>query len=518
MDVVSEEMTEGFVCSRWWTRAWTLQELVAPTNVQFYNALWQRIGSKTASISIITSVTGIDEETLRSPRRMFDKSIAQRLSWAASRKAKRTEDRTYSLIGLLGVRGMAMQYGEGSGAFTRLQELILQDNNDQTLFAWNFVPKTISKIHEIDNHEIADSSASLEAGSGSLKNSEDRRTKSDQIDQEPKLYMDESRLCPSPDGLFAMDPDCFRCCSGVVFQDIHGFGSDLIKLNGAWRMNMPIVHVKARRMTYQVGLLPCSYVGRPYHLLGILLYSWNGSNRYHRISLRRQIFTFLVNTALIGDYHVERLWIEGFEKAKSLGKQDMKDYRSIRIRIKTDQDDWCFTTATPKEATWSATDMVLRCSLHLFDKRKAQDHVLLSSKYRTCAQINFALGLPTLLALQSPAGGELDKSRIVVFVGDQSDEDWALRLKQMWDEIDNAENSTPKWTIQASITTRRVFNQLMSTLEITDTESALDHDKLREAIWFIRSQGKRLSAIDRIDREWRRMRHALHACQVGGAV
>ncbi|CAN9130426.1 unnamed protein product [Alternaria alternata] len=336
MDVVSEEMTEGFVCSRWWTRAWTLQELVAPTNVQFYNALWQRIGSKTASISIITSVTGIDEETLRSPRRMFDKSIAQRLSWAASRKAKRTEDRTYSLIGLLGVRGMAMQYGEGSGAFTRLQELILQDNNDQTLFAWNFVPKTISKIHEIDNHEIADSSASLEAGSGSLKNSEDRRTKSDQIDQEPKLYMDESR----------------------------------------------------------------------------------------------------------------------FEKAKSLGKQDMKDYRSIRIRIKTDQDDWCFTTATPKEATWSATDMVLRYSLHLFDKRKAQDHVLLSSKYRTCAQINFALGLPTLLALQSPAGGELDKSRIVVFVGDQSDEDWALRLKQMWDEIDNAENKNGEGCVMRSMLAR----------------------------------------------------------------
>lgn len=201
-----------------------------------------------------------------------------------------------------------------------MQELILQDNNDQTLFAWNFVPKTISEIHEIDNHEISDSSASLEAGSGSLKHSEDRRTKSDQIDQEPKLYMDESRLCPSPDGLFAMDPDCFRCCSGVVFQDIHGFGNDLIKLNGAWRMNMPIVHVKARRMTYQVGLLPCSYVGQPYHLSGILLYSWNGSNRYHRISLRRQIFTFLVNTALIGDSHVERLWIEGFEKAKSLGK------------------------------------------------------------------------------------------------------------------------------------------------------------------------------------------------------
>jgi hypothetical protein len=138
---VSNQVEESFMGSRWWTRAWTLQELIAPTDVRFYNVLWQRMGSKKDSISIITSVTGIDRETLHSPLRMFDKSIAQRLSWAAGREAKRAEDRSYSLLGLLGVN-MAMQYGEGGpGAFTRLQEAILQDNNDQTLFAWNCVPK-----------------------------------------------------------------------------------------------------------------------------------------------------------------------------------------------------------------------------------------------------------------------------------------------------------------------------------------------------------------------------------------
>lgn len=101
--------------SRWWSRAWTLQELLAPTDVRFYNVFWKRIGSKRDSILVIKFDTGIDEETLRSPRRMFDKSIAQRLSWAAGRKAKRTEDRAYSMLGILGVN-MAMQYGEGSGA------------------------------------------------------------------------------------------------------------------------------------------------------------------------------------------------------------------------------------------------------------------------------------------------------------------------------------------------------------------------------------------------------------------
>lgn len=112
---ISDQQNGNLMGSRWWSRAWTLQELLAPTDVRFYNVFWQRIGSKRDSILIITFDTGIDEETLRSPKRMFDKSIAQRLSWAAGRKAKRTEDRAYSLLGILGVN-MAMQYGEGSGA------------------------------------------------------------------------------------------------------------------------------------------------------------------------------------------------------------------------------------------------------------------------------------------------------------------------------------------------------------------------------------------------------------------
>jgi hypothetical protein len=262
-------------------------------------------------------------------------------------------------------------------------------------------------------------------------------------------------------------------------------------------------------------------------LLAILLYSWSGGSRYYRIGLGGQTYTFLVDVDLIKDAYVERLWVEGSKGLHLLDQpmadRNVKDYTSIKVRIEPNQDDWCFTTATPKEAIWSSSDMVLRYvtnrpTAHLFGGTDSGDRFLLSFKYCTDAQINFVLELPNLSVVQSPAGGELDRSRIVVFVGNERDEDWALRLKQMWDEIDNAENSTPKWTIQASITTRRVFNQLISTLEITDTESALDHDKLREAIWFIRSQGKRLSAIDRIDREWRRMRHALHACQAGGAV
>jgi hypothetical protein len=146
-DVV--EATHGdFLASRWWTRAWTLQELLASTRVEFYNTYWNYIGSKVTWAAEISCSTGIDEDTLHTPQKMFFKSIAQRMSWAAGRKAKRSEDRAYSLLGIFEI-SMAMQYGEGPRAFMRLQEEILKGNNDQTLFAWSFVPATIQRHFKI---------------------------------------------------------------------------------------------------------------------------------------------------------------------------------------------------------------------------------------------------------------------------------------------------------------------------------------------------------------------------------
>jgi hypothetical protein len=65
--------------SKWWTRAWTLQDLLAPTHVQFYDVHWHHIGPKSDLISIITRVTGVDEETLHCPARMFDKKYCATL-------------------------------------------------------------------------------------------------------------------------------------------------------------------------------------------------------------------------------------------------------------------------------------------------------------------------------------------------------------------------------------------------------------------------------------------------------
>src|SRR6266567_9141134 len=56
------------------------------------------------------------------------------MSWAARRQTTREENIAYCL-GIFGVN-TPTPYGEGKRAFIRLQEGIIMQNNDLTLFAW----------------------------------------------------------------------------------------------------------------------------------------------------------------------------------------------------------------------------------------------------------------------------------------------------------------------------------------------------------------------------------------------
>jgi hypothetical protein len=132
-----------FAKSKWFTRAWTLQELLAPSHIQtddrtgmeFFSREWKRLGSKGGLSSKISDITGIPKEYLE--RRGLEKaSISMRMSWAAHRQATRAEDVAYSLLGIFDVN-MPLLYGEGkSKAFRRLQEEIMKISEDETLFAW----------------------------------------------------------------------------------------------------------------------------------------------------------------------------------------------------------------------------------------------------------------------------------------------------------------------------------------------------------------------------------------------
>jgi hypothetical protein len=122
--------------SKWFTRGWTLQELLAPRRVNLYNATWELIGTKHDMAELISSITGVDQAYLGyRPHPLEAASVAERMSWASKRETKRVEDVAYCLLGIFGV-SMPLLYGEGDRAFQRLQEEIMKQSDDQSIFAW----------------------------------------------------------------------------------------------------------------------------------------------------------------------------------------------------------------------------------------------------------------------------------------------------------------------------------------------------------------------------------------------
>lgn len=121
--------------SRWFTRGWTLQELIAPRKVIFFSKDWEKIATKSELRAEIARITNINQEVLHHPWKMTRYSIAQRMSWASRRSTSKPEDIAYCLLGIMGVN-MPLVYGERERAFVRLQEEIIKNSDDQSIFAW----------------------------------------------------------------------------------------------------------------------------------------------------------------------------------------------------------------------------------------------------------------------------------------------------------------------------------------------------------------------------------------------
>ncbi|KAI0753203.1 HET-domain-containing protein [Daedaleopsis nitida] len=128
----------AFRRSKWFTRGWTLQELIAPRSLVFFSQDWQMLGTKASLSALLEQISGVDADVLTFRRHISDVSVARRMWWASSRQTTRIEDQAYSLMGLFGVH-LPTIYGEGIRAFRRLQEEILKHTSDQTLFAWGHV-------------------------------------------------------------------------------------------------------------------------------------------------------------------------------------------------------------------------------------------------------------------------------------------------------------------------------------------------------------------------------------------
>lgn len=150
-------MIQRFRNSAWFTRGWTLQELLAPQNVVVFCARsWEyfyklvkyehmeyREGSSINRahdqrfITAMEDITGIREINLRDPSTIRLVCIARRMSWAAKRQTTRVEDLAYCLLGLFNIN-MPLLYGEGPKAFYRLQQEIIRQSDDESIFAWKW--------------------------------------------------------------------------------------------------------------------------------------------------------------------------------------------------------------------------------------------------------------------------------------------------------------------------------------------------------------------------------------------
>ncbi|TLD25308.1 hypothetical protein PspLS_05668 [Pyricularia sp. CBS 133598] len=149
-DLVQEHESGWFSC-RWFTRGWTLQELIAPPNVEFYDARWNFMGTKKSVLGLLSSITGIDETVLSGETRLAELPVARKMSWAARRRTGRDEDIAYCLMGLFDLN-MPLLYGEGQKAFIRLQEQILNQTRDLSLLAWT----AQDDLHPYEDYEDGD--------------------------------------------------------------------------------------------------------------------------------------------------------------------------------------------------------------------------------------------------------------------------------------------------------------------------------------------------------------------------
>jgi hypothetical protein len=176
----ASELGHAVSSSRWFTRGWTLQELVAPRNRFFFDADWKLIGkilpdeadvledgpplttplttptSPTPSRRFRSSLMDVDDaegfplsialdqriplDLLCHRTTLADYCVAEKMFYAVKRSTTRPEDRSYSLVGIFDVN-MPLLYGEGGDkAFLRLQEEIIKKDFDHSIFDWALPP------------------------------------------------------------------------------------------------------------------------------------------------------------------------------------------------------------------------------------------------------------------------------------------------------------------------------------------------------------------------------------------
>lgn len=163
-DVFPGDDVQAFRRSDWFTRGWTLQELLAPDNVVFCDASWTVFGTKFDLATMISEITGIQPCYLTNRYMVPNASIATVMSWISLRRTTRKEDIAYCMFGIFDVN-MPLLYGEAHKAFLRLQLEIVRRSRDQSIFVHRGGPST---------HVLTDSPFHFNKCGGTTMSTDDR--------------------------------------------------------------------------------------------------------------------------------------------------------------------------------------------------------------------------------------------------------------------------------------------------------------------------------------------------------
>lgn len=121
--IPTSRLPPSFMHSRWFTRGWTLQELLAPVLVELFSCEGVFIGTRESLEPEIHQITNITTQALRGDS-LSQFNIEDRMAWAAKRETTLEEDQAYCLMGIFDIC-LPVIYGEGkTKAFRRLQEEI----------------------------------------------------------------------------------------------------------------------------------------------------------------------------------------------------------------------------------------------------------------------------------------------------------------------------------------------------------------------------------------------------------
>ncbi|KAK3214017.1 hypothetical protein GRF29_28g1768088 [Pseudopithomyces chartarum] len=131
----AEQPRKAIGDSEWFTRGWTLQELLAPQQMRLYDREWRIIGTRHKLADRITRRTGIEPRFFGNIDLVKGASVARRLFWAAGRTTTKPKDIAYCLVGIMDVY-MPPRYGsDKKEAFRVLQLEFTKKYRDQSIFA-----------------------------------------------------------------------------------------------------------------------------------------------------------------------------------------------------------------------------------------------------------------------------------------------------------------------------------------------------------------------------------------------